>query len=307
MISTATPEIGRLTVSGAELIFHDIAASASKLPPRLPVTSWHGHIPFLYLLMRLLAPKVVVELGVHHGASFIAACDAARRELASCRLYGIDTWAGDPHTGFYEGDALFASLSEYINAQFPSAELIRSTFADARGRFNAGGVDLLHIDGLHSYEAVRADFETWRDTLSDRSVVLFHDTWMRERGFGVWRFWNEIKEIYSTFEFFHGYGLGVLFFGSNLPEALQHFIALLRTNPAFESLIRALFEEMGSSVPRRVFDRDQGLAYPNWEDYRTRTEAELARLRAENAELRRQHRNYETLCGEIRRLTARTR
>jgi hypothetical protein len=182
---------------------------------------------------------------------------------------------------------------------------MRSAFADARGRFGAGDIDLLHIDGLHSYEAVSADFETWRDALSDRSVVLFHDTWMRERGFGVWRFWSEIKESYPTFEFFHGYGLGVLFFGSNLPAPLQHFIALLRTNPAFVGLIRALFEEMGSSVQRRVFDRDQGLAYPDWDDYRNKAQGELARLRAENTELRRQLLNYETFTAEIRRLNAR--
>jgi hypothetical protein len=284
-----------------ELFFYEIAACAGNLPPRLPPTSWAGHIPFLYLLFKLQSPRLFVELGVQNGASFIAACDAARRARLSCRLVGIDTWLGDANTGYYEGVRMLEELSSYVGSQFPDAELVRSTFAEARRAIAPLSIDLLHIDGLHSYEAVREDFETWRDAISERGVILFHDTYIRERGFGVARFWNELKHSHRTIEFNHGYGLGVLFFGKELPRPLERFVQLLESNNEFAWLTRSLYEEMGNTLPQRLFDREQGGAYPAWTKFKTESLAEIAKLREENRAIKQQLENYEVLVSEIRR------
>ncbi len=39
--------------------------------------------------------------------------------------------------------------------------------------------------------------------------------------FGVWRLFDEIKEEYPTFEFFHGHGLGVAGTGKELSQVLN--------------------------------------------------------------------------------------
>ena len=238
--------------------------------------------------MRLLQPSSFIELGVFKGASFIAACHAAALEGGKCRLFGIDSWAGDAHMGDYGGDKVFAELSDYISANYPAATLVRSTFAEAAKTVDSGCVDLLHIDGLHTYDAVKEDFETWREKMTGRGVVLFHDTHIRERGYGVWRYWAELKLQYRTYEFFHTYGLGVLVLGEYLPADAERLFKLLETNSAFAELLRAVFEQSGESLPRRMFDAEQGAAWPVWDKFKSDSLSELAHLREENDKLRNQ-------------------
>ncbi|MGK8205217.1 class I SAM-dependent methyltransferase [Burkholderia cenocepacia] len=185
---------------------------------------------------------MVVELGTHTGVSYAALCTSVERHAVPARCYAVDTWAGDEHAGQY-GEEIFADLSQYHRARFSSfSTLIRSTFDEAVEHFADGSIDLLHIDGLHSYDAVSHDFDTWKPKLSDRAVVLFHDTNERHHDFGVWKLWAELRTQFPAFEFIHGHGLGVLLVGPNPPVDLLEIANLPEKKAA---VIRHRFALLG--------------------------------------------------------------
>ena len=215
------------------------------LRPR-PDSAWLGHIPFAHWLVGRMRPRTIVELGTFSGASYAAFCDAVVRNGLETRCYAVDTWAGDAHTGTY-GERIYADLKGFNDTRFAGlSTLMRMTFDAACGQFADGSIDLLHIDGLHTYEAVRHDFETWRPRLSERAIVLFHDTAQHKGDFGVWKLWGELRERHAGVEFLHSHGLGVLQVGSATAPEVAPLFAL--EGEAEIALLQQRFEALGNAT-----------------------------------------------------------
>ena len=250
------PAAGRaapLLILGRETLgehYADLVEPLFSLPVKLLPSAWTGHIPFLSVLFRMLQPANYVELGVHLGASLTAAASAAASYRLAMKIYGVDTWQGDEHAGFYDGNGIYEDLRSFMAERFPNVTLIRSLFAEARQSFQPGSIDVLHIDGLHSYDAVKEDFVTWLPAMSENGVVLFHDICVLDRGFGVHRLWAELKRHYATLEFHHSFGLGVLFLNPELP-ALSPLIQLGADETA-AALYRSLAADIAATLPDRM-------------------------------------------------------
>jgi GT2 family glycosyltransferase len=229
-------------------------------------------VPFAHWLVQAIRPRTILELGTHHGVSYSAFCESVFQARLDTRCYAVDTWTGDEHTGSYGRD-VFDELRDFHDSRYSAfSELLQMRFDDALEYFGDGSVDLLHIDGCHSYDAVRHDFSQWTQKLSQWSVVLFHDTNVRKRDFGVWRFWKEISEAYPSFEFLHGHGLGVLFTGRNMPAA----VAPLST-PGDPETINIVRDRFATLSQRYILEFELAALRAEMTDITARLDAEVSR------------------------------
>lgn len=215
-------------------------------PRRLtPFSAWHEHIPAAMLLVDLLRPETLVELGTHYGDSYCAFCQAVQELHLGTQCYAVDTWQGDPQTGFY-GPEVLEDLRLHHDPLYGNfSALVQSTFDEALGHFGDGTIDLLHIDGFHTYDAVHHDFESWFGKLSNRAVVLFHDINVRGGDFGVWRLWKELAARFPHSDFAHGHGLGILAVGGEQPA---EFARLLPMSEEEKTRTRNLMFQLGNRL-----------------------------------------------------------
>jgi len=79
-------------------------------------------------------------------------------------------------------------------------------------------LDFLFIDGDHSYEGVKKDFEMYAPLVRKGGMIAFHDIVEHppETGCQVNRFWSEVKRFYTYTEIVKNWnqrwaGIGVLF------------------------------------------------------------------------------------------------
>ncbi len=194
--------------------------------------------------------------------------------------YAVDTWKGDPHTGTYSED-IFQDWSAFHDQHFSGfSSLIRSTFDEALGHFADGSIDLLHIDGTHTIEAVRHDFESWLPKLSSRAIVLFHDINVHERDFGVWKLWQDISREYPCFGFLHGHGLGVAGVGRDLPGDLRILLEEVPRHGPDSYIVREFFGTIGAALVKSAQDGESTRREAALRDGLATATAEIERLTA---------------------------
>jgi len=179
--------------------------------------TWRDHRLFADWLIRRTEPETVVDLGVDYGYSTFC---FALPEIG--HVYGIDSFEGDEHAGVKETYDFVLKKKDEL--ELDNITFIKGYFDDVVKTWEKP-IDILHIDGLHTYEAAKNDFEKWSPLLKENGVILMHDT-MVER-FGVKDFFEEIDLPKTNFK--HCNGLGVISKNSNLINEI---------NKNFEEFIR---------------------------------------------------------------------
>jgi predicted O-methyltransferase YrrM len=133
----------------------------------------------MYALMCSQPPGTVVEIGSYLGRSTVFFALALRDVNPGGRVFAIDPHTGDrqqlealsadrlPTFELFRHHCRTAGVEDLVEAQV-------ATSLEAAADWS-GPVDLLYVDGWHSYDAVVADGEAWLPHLSSPGVVVFDD------------------------------------------------------------------------------------------------------------------------------------
>jgi GT2 family glycosyltransferase/predicted O-methyltransferase YrrM len=152
------------------------------------------------LLYRFLEGKKlhnILEIGTQRGGT--ALLWAKLVEPRNGRVYCVDRTFDEE--AVYKNHVLRPFITEIQGDSHNKETLDRviNTISN-----NGGSVDFLFIDGDHSYEGVKADFENYFPFVRAGGWIGFHDIlaseWNVENACLVMKFWNELKPLFNHFE-----------------------------------------------------------------------------------------------------------
>jgi hypothetical protein len=135
----------------------------------------HDEVPFFMREVSRVRGGRIVEVGCYLGGFTWYGSQIARDNYSEWRC--VDHWAGssdlsasdwhDIYTGFLQ-NMRDARLDDFLQVE-------RSTSIEAAAGTPDASVDLVFIDGDHSYDQCRADIEAWRPKVKRGGAILGHD------------------------------------------------------------------------------------------------------------------------------------
>ena len=175
---------------------------------------------FLGLLNILQEKKseIILEIGTANGGTLLGFSKLAPDDAT---IMSIDLPEG-PFGGGYPKSKipLYFSFKKKNQKMFLLRENshVNETLEKVKDILNGRRVDFLFIDGDHTYEGVKRDFELYSPLVKSGGVVAFHDVAVHPGYIGCFVniFWDEIKKNYEHQEFIENKhqgwgGIGVLF------------------------------------------------------------------------------------------------
>ncbi|MDA1193293.1 MAG: class I SAM-dependent methyltransferase [Candidatus Poribacteria bacterium] len=177
---------------------------------------WQVEHEFVPALQRIadLRPKRVIEIGTGWGGSMFSWAQVAD---PTARLVTIDLPWGPGSlvvpTDYYPRFQQFKHADQTVKcilADSDSDEALKYALEWVDG----DSVDFLFIDGDHSYEGVRSDYERYHGLVRPGGLIMFHDVFTPDggeypEGLGVAKFWNEIRSGFEHEEFMLDQNIGV--------------------------------------------------------------------------------------------------
>ncbi len=157
-----------------------------------------------------LKPERVLEIGTAQGGTLYLWTQAASDDAS---LMSVDLPGGD------FGGAYAPCRSKLYRAFARPGQTIQLKLADShqpeslakvKEHFGDQQIDFAFIDGDHTYEGVKADFNDYGPLVRPGGIIAFHDILYRSKqpSIRVDMLWKELKEQYGCTEFIGPKGSG---------------------------------------------------------------------------------------------------
>jgi predicted O-methyltransferase YrrM len=171
-------------------------------------------------LLRLLkskSPRIILEIGTSAGGTLFL--------FSQIGAYDAQIISIDLPQGPFGGGYSFWRIPIYkaFAKENQKLYLLRKdshkeeTLEEVKKILNGNQLDFLFIDGDHTYEGVKKDFEMYSPLVKKEGIIAFHDInpGLEKDNILVPRFWSEIKNNFKYLEFIQdidqkGYGIGVI-------------------------------------------------------------------------------------------------
>jgi len=171
-----------------------------------------------YLEKNNIKPEKFLEIGTCGGGTLFLFCRIASK---NAKIISVDL-PGGVHGGGYP-EWKIPIYKKFVNTT-QELHLIRadshkeSTKKDIEKLLDSKKLDVLLIDGDHTYEGVKKDFKMYSPLVKKGGLIIFHDIIVHDPSLNCYvnDLWNEIKKDYKHLEIVddwnQGYwGIGVLY------------------------------------------------------------------------------------------------
>ena len=172
----------------------------------------------LLKILDKIKPKITLEIGTANGGILFLFSQVATNDatILSIDLPGGKFGGGYPKwkIPLYKSFARKNQKIHLIRADSHSQE----TLEKVKNILNGKKIDFLFIDGDHSYEGVREDYQMYSKLVKRGGIIAFHDILPHppETGCDVNRFWLEVREPMRHIEIVKNWsqgwaGIGMLY------------------------------------------------------------------------------------------------
>lgn len=195
-------ELGKLSGSMSPDSLVDFSLSHPAISP----LQMRSEIVEYARIVAELSPRTVLEIGTFRGGTLFI---HSRLATPGATLISIDLpgsffgriwrWA---HTPIFNRFARNGQTLHLLRADSHRKETLSAVSQLLNGR----QLDLLFVDGDHTYNGVRSDFEMYAPLVRPGGIAAFHDIAVQPWPSEVARFWCEVKPTFTHKEILHSRG-----------------------------------------------------------------------------------------------------